>query len=287
MENQIFFDDCIHFLTNNAGKVPSLDFTFLDPPFNQGKEYRKHNDFLDHAEYWNWMKQLCSLVFEHSSSGATIYFMQREKNAEHVLRILRETGWHFHNLIVWRKKTSAVPSQLRYGKAYQIIVFATKGPRPRVFNRLRIDPPLQNGYMPRKNGMFTTDVWDDIRELTSGYYAGDEALRNHKGERVHKQQSPIILLLRMILSSTNPGDCVFDPFSGTGTTLVVASQLARNGVGIENDPVNFDCINDRLQKLRCVDSIMQYRNLYTYTPSLDKIWPVKQKIDKPVQMSFG
>ena len=233
------------------------------------------------------MKKVCSLAFDHSSPGAAIYFMHREKNAEHVLRVLRETGWHFHNLIVWRKKTSAIPSQLRYGKAYQIIVFATKGRRPRIFNRLRIDPPLQNGYMPRKNGMFTTDVWDDIRELTSGYYAGDEALRDLKGARMHKQQSPLILLLRMILSSTNPGDCVFDPFSGTGTTLVVASQLARHGIGVENDSVNFGCIKDRLQKIRCVDSIMQYRNLYTYTPSLNKIWPSKQTVDKPVQMAIG
>ena len=276
MESRVFLDDCTRFLAHTAKDVPLFDFTFLDPPFNQGKEYREHDDRLDDVEYWDWMREVCRLTLEHSSRGAAMYFMQREKNTEHVLQVLRESGWYFQNLIVWRKKTSAIPSEVRYGKAYQVIAFATKGPRARVFNKLRIDPPLPNGYKPRKRGMFVTDVWDDIRELTSGYYAGDEALRDDDGERVHKQQSPIALLLRMILSSTKPGDCVFDPFSGTGTTLVVASQLSRVGVGVEKDAVNFDCIEARLRNDRDADSIMQYRDDYMYTPLLNEIWPASQ-----------
>ena len=275
LDSRLFLDDCTHFLARDAQETPPFDFTFLDPPFNQGKEYREHHDRLEDAEYWDWMREVCRLTLERSSQGAAMYFMQREKNAENVLRTLRESGWHFQNLIVWRKKTSAVPSEVRYGKAYQIIAFATKGPRARAFNRLRIDPPLPNGYKPRAKGMFVTDVWDDIRELTSGYYAGDEALRDEGGERIHKQQSPIALLLRMMLSSTNPGDCVFDPFSGTGTTLVVASQLSRVGVGVEKDEVNFGCIQTRLQEARDADSLLQYRDNYIHTPSLNEIWPLR------------
>ena len=276
METLVFHDDCIRFLSHTAKETPLFDFTFLDPPFNQGKEYREHDDRLDDGEYWDWMREVCGLTLERSSEGAAMYFMQREKNTENVLRVLRESGWSFQNLIVWRKKTSAIPSQVRYGKAFQVIAFATKGRRARVFNRLRIDPPVPNGYKPRETGMFVTDVWDDIRELTSGYYAGDEALRHDDGERVHKQQSPVALLLRMILSSTNPGDCVFDPFAGTGTTLVVASQLSRVGVGVEKDAVNYDCIEARLRDARAADSVLHYRNDYIHTPSLSEIWPVSQ-----------
>ena len=281
MDSRLFLDDCTHFLARAAQEAPPFDFTFLDPPFNQGKEYREHHDRLEDAEYWDWMREVCRLTLERSSQGAAMYFMQREKNAENVLRTLRESGWHFQNLIVWRKKTSAVPSEVRYGKAYQIIAFATKGPRARAFNRLRIDPPLPNGYKPRAKGMFVTDVWDDIRELTSGYYAGDEALRDEGGERIHKQQSPIALLLRMMLSSTNPGDCVFDPFSGTGTTLVVASQLSRVGVGVEKDEVNFGCIQTRLREMRDADSLLQYRDNYIHTPSLNEIWPLSRSANAP------
>ena len=267
--------------------MPPFDFTFLDPPFNQGKEYREHDDRLDEGEYWDWMRKICKLTLTYSSQGAAMYFMQREKNTDNVLRVLRESGWHFQNLIVWRKKTSAIPSEVRYGKAYQVIAFATKGQRARVFNRLRIDPPLPNGYKPREKGMFVTDVWDDIRELTSGYYAGDEALRYDSGERIHKQQSPIALLLRMILSSTKPGDCVFDPFSGTGTTLVVASQLCRVGVGVEKDEVNFDWMEERLQDVRDADSIIQYRDDYIHTSSLNEIWQGSQVINEPDSMLFN
>jgi site-specific DNA-methyltransferase (adenine-specific) len=68
------------------------------------------------------------------------------------LKMLRETNWTFQNLIIWKKKTSAVPSNIRFSKQYQIIVFATKGKKPRVFNKLRIDYPLSpNHKYPRKN----------------------------------------------------------------------------------------------------------------------------------------
>ena len=65
---------------------------------------------------------------------------------------------------------------------------------------------------------------------------------------------------------------MFDPFAGTGTTLVVASQLRRFSVGIEKDKVNYDCIESRLRDARDADSIMHYRDDYIHTPSLNEIW---------------
>ena len=127
-------------------------------------------------DYWQMMKTVCERTYHATSKGGAIYFMQREKNTEKVLSCLRETGWTLQNLIIWKKKTSAVPCTGRYGKHYQVIAYATKGERARAFNRLRISPPLPANYKhERENGMFVTDVWDDIRELTSGYFAGDEA----------------------------------------------------------------------------------------------------------------
>lgn len=275
----IHLGDCTRFLSERHSDAPEFDLTFLDPPFNQGKEYRQHDDSMTDSDYWDWMREVCELTLHQSSHGAAMYFMQREKNTEHVLRVLRESGWELQNLIVWKKMTSAVPSTVRFGKAFQIIAYATNGPRARVFNRLRINPPLPNGYSPRENGMFVTDIWDDIRELTSGYFAGDEALRDPDGERVHKQQSPIALLLRIVLSSTNPSDCVFDPFAGTGTTLSVASQLGREAIGIEKDPVNFDQIEKRLSRVRDADSVKRYRKDYVHTAELDEIWGSDRPVD--------
>lgn len=287
----IFESDCVEFL--NSYKNSRFDLIFLDPPFNQSKDYRSHNDNMSPEKYWAWMTEVCILLQSCSSDGAAIYFMQREKNTRYVMRALEESGWTYQNLIIWKKKTSAVPNNNRFGMHYQIIVFATKGKTPRVFNKLRIDPPLlETEKYRRPNGMFVTDVWDDIRELTSGYFAGEEPLRYKTGERVHKQQSPVHLLARIILSSTNSGDLVFDPFAGTGTTLVVAKQLFRNSIGTELDSLNCGFIKERISGLRESDDISTLAYYYRYTDNLQFIWPSLQeekpeKIELPVQSKLS
>jgi len=256
-----------------------IDLTFLDPPFNQAKYYAIHNDSMPEEEYWQWMERILENINQLTTPGGAVYFMQREKNTEYVLRCLRSSGWTFQNLIVWRKMTSAIPSQIRFGKQYQIIAFATKGKRPRVFSKLRIDPPLLANYKyERDRGIYVTDVWDDIRELTSGYFAGEEPLRDKNGERLHKQQSSVQLLLRIILSSSNPGDLVLDPFAGTGTTSVVSEQLDRNSISIELDLANAEAIGNRLSDQRAADDVSQYYEYYRYTPDLEKHWPYKEPI---------
>lgn len=270
--HQVINEDCRKSLTSLKTDV---DLTFLDPPFNQQKDYFSCSDNLPENEYWEMMRGVCSQIFQLSSDGAAIYFMQREKNSENVLRILRETNWTFQNLIIWKKMTSAVPGQIRFGKSFQVIVFATKGKRPRCFNRLRIDPPLLKHHKyERENGIFVTDVWDDIRELTSGYFAGDEAIKNETGGRFHKQQSPVALLLRIILSSSNAGDYILDPFAGTGTTAVVTKQLNRNSVNIEIDSLNAECIEKRLTEMRESDCLEKFYKNYSCTENLQKIWGV-------------
>jgi site-specific DNA-methyltransferase (adenine-specific) len=269
---EILEGNCLDILGSNRISQ-SVDLTFLDPPFNQNKDYAFHNDKLSSEEYWEMMKNVCHNILDVTSSGGAIYFMQREKNTEDVLRCLRESGWILQNLIIWKKKTSAVPVASKFGKHYQILAYATKGEKARVFNRLRISPPLPPNYkFEREKGVYVTDVWDDIRELTSGYFAGDEAIRLKNGERFHKQQSPIALLLRIILSSSQINDTVFDPFAGTGTTLVTAYQLGRNSIGIEIDPKNVNMIKCRIEEMREADNIEKYYKDYRYTENLSKIW---------------
>lgn len=264
----------------------NIDLTFLDPPFNQGKEYSEHDDNLPDKVYWDWMRDVCKKIYKLTSQGGTIYFMQREKNTEQVLWCLREAGWNLQNLIIWKKKTSAVPCSNKFGKHYQIIAYAIKGKKPKVFNRLRINPPLPPGYkFEREDGMYVTDVWDDIRELTSGYFAGDEAIRKPNGERFHKQQTPVHLLLRILLSSSMPSDTILDPFAGTGTTLVVAEQLRRNSIGIEKDKENIKCIEKRLANIKESDNIQRYYNDYVYTEGIEKICGYKAS-EIPKQHKF-
>ena len=269
--------DCIKCLDN--GSINNVHLTFLDPPYRQGKDYRFFDDKQPAWKYWGWLKNILRKLYDVTADGGAIYFMQREKNAEQVLKVLRETGWKFQNLIIWKKKTSAVPCSSRFSKQYQIIAYAIKGDKPRVFNKLRIDlPPLPEHKYERKNGVYLTDVWDDIRELTSGYFAGKEAIRDINGGRIHKQQSPVSLLLRVILSSTLPGDMVLDPLAGTGSALVVAYQLKRNSIGIEIDPEYVEIIKNRLKSLRPSDDIFRHYNYYRFTPNVEEIWPSKRAL---------
>lgn len=286
MENVMINDDCIKFLSGTSRQDLQIDLSFLDPPFNQGKDYRVNDDDIPEEKYWALMERVCKLIYDKTSHGGSIYFMQREKNVNHVMTVLENTGWTYQNLIIWKKKTSAVPQDYRFGLHYQIIVFATKGDKPRVFNKLRINPPrLVTEKYERPNGMYVTDVWDDIRELTSGYFAGDEPLRDGSGERFHKQQSPVALLLRIILSSSNIGDLVFDPFAGTGTTLVVAKQLSRRYIGVEIDPRNVEAIEHRLNNPRPSDDIEKYRKDYLFTKNLDELWiPKHTRLDKRITL---
>jgi modification methylase len=64
---------------------------------------------------------------------------------------------------------------------------------------------------------------------------GDERVRVD-GRTAHAAQKPEALLFRVISASSNPGDVVLDPFSGTGTTAAVARRLGRRFIGIEQDP---------------------------------------------------
>lgn len=273
---EVWQGDCLHLLDAVAERGLPVSLTFLDPPFNQGKDYAYFDDDQPESIYWEWLNRVCAKIHHLTVPGGAIYFMQREKNTEFVLQILRETGWTLQNLIIWMKKTSAVPGHKRFGKQYQIIAFATKGRSLRVFHRLRIDLPPEPHYKyARENGVFVTDCWNDIRELTSGYFAGDEALRDRFGERIHKQQSPVALLLRILLSSTNPGDWVLDPFAGSGTTAVVAEQLGRHRVAIEIDPSYVEQIHTRLRARRSVDSVLKWYPYYRFAPGIESIWQVE------------
>lgn len=269
-DSKIIHGDCVQWLHNTTEQI---DLTFFDPPFNQGRFYRHFDDKQDHNSYWDWITKTLNALREKTTSGGAIYFMHREKNAEFVLRCLRESGWIFQNLIVWKKMASAVPCSNKFGKHFQIIVLATNGEKARVFNKLRIDPPpMPHHKQKRINGVYVTDVWDDIRELTSGYFAGAEPMRTDNGERFHKQQAPLALLLRIILSSSKKDDVVFDPCVGTGTTLVVAKQLNRKSIGVEIDQQNVKCVEARLNNLRASDSINKYFNYYRHTHDIETIW---------------
>jgi len=96
---KILKEDCLKWFDNYSEE--NIPLTFIDPPFRQGKDYRFFDDNQPEEKYWEWLKEVLSNVYKITVKGGAVYFMQREKNTENVLRLLRETGWTFQNLIIW------------------------------------------------------------------------------------------------------------------------------------------------------------------------------------------
>ena len=67
------------------------------------------------------------------------------------------------------------------------------------------------------------------------FWKRKERLREDNNQRSHPTQKPEALLYRVILSSTNVGDTILDPFLGSGTSAVMAKKLQRNFIGFEQD----------------------------------------------------
>lgn len=80
-------------------------------------------------------------------------------------------------------------------------------------------------------------------------WTGSLTKPSEKKEGKHPTQKPEYLLERIILASTNEGDVILDPFSGSGTTGVVANKLGREFIGIENEKEYTKLMVRRIQKI--------------------------------------
>lgn len=79
---------------------------------------------------------------------------------------------------------------------------------------------------------------------------GSERVKDENGDKAHSTQKPEPLLYRVILSSSNPGDVVLDPFFGSGTTGAVAKRLHRNWIGIEREDSYVKVAQNRIDAIQ-------------------------------------
>ena len=89
--------------------------------------------------------------------------------------------------------------------------------------------------------------------------SGDERIKVN-GQKAHSTQKPAELLLRIILSTSNPNDIVLDPFSGSGTTAAVAKRLGRRYIAFEKEASYIEIANERLAKIIPIDKpLLEYK----------------------------
>jgi len=157
----------------------------------------------------------------------------------------KSLGLRLHDTMIYMKSGPAYPSQDRYYQVFEYMFVLTKG-RPTTFNPIRDRENRWYGQKwskvrtrRKKDGTLTRTAWraDEADRVGMRFNIWQYAVGfgNHGDIRKHQHPAtfPDELAVDHILSWTNPGDLVLDPFMGSGTTGVAAVRLGRRFIGLE------------------------------------------------------
>lgn len=247
--DQIILGDCRQVLT----KFPenSIDLIFADPPYNlqlAGELWRPNLTKVDAVdEDWDQFdsfNQYDRFTFEWLMAcrrvlkpNGTLWVIGSYHNIYRVGKIMQDLDFWFLNDVVW-VKANPMPNfrGVRYTNAHETLLWMQK----------------EKGAKYTFNYQAMKGLNDDLQMRSDWYIpicTGGERLKDARGEKAHPTQKPEALLYRVILSSSNPGDVVLDPFFGTGTTGAVARKLHRHFIGVEIDATYAQLAKQRLQQI--------------------------------------
>jgi modification methylase len=234
--NEILMGDCIASLE----KLPaeSVDLVFADPPYNlqlEGALTRpdqslvdavddEWDKFADFSTYDAFTRAWLLAVRRVMKKNASLWVIGSYHNIFRVGSTLQDLNFWILNDIVWRK-ANPMPNfrGKRFTNAHETLIWASKGQDAKSYT-------FHYDAMKAAN--------EDVQMRSDWFFplcTGEERLKDADGRKVHPTQKPEALLARILLSSSNPGDVVLDPFFGSGTTGAVAKMLGRNFIGCERD----------------------------------------------------
>lgn len=286
--NKIFWGDNLqvmsHLLKQYRGQV---DLIYIDPPFDSKADYKKkielrgkkaendktafeekqYTDIWSNDEYLQFMYERLILMRELLSDNGSIYIHFDEKRS-HYLRIIMDEIFgpdKFKREIIWSTKTSSgfKAAANNWIRTHDVIFYYTKSNNA-IFNKQYwdygdeykarfkkkdVDGRLYRDdrgsgikqYLDELKGIPMGDVWDDIMSFQQA--ATSEEILGYP------TQKPEALISRIILSSSNEGDLVFDCFMGSGTTQAVSMKLGRRFIGADINLGAIDVTVKRLNKI--------------------------------------
>ena len=261
LENSIIWGDTF----NTMPLLPkgSVDLMIVDPPYNLTKQYdgttfnRKKEETYRQYTY-SWVKLAAPLLKE----GGTIYVCCDWRSSLLIAPILEEF-FTLRNRITWQREKGR-GARANWKNAMEDIWFATKGDDytfclDQVKVRRKVLAPYRKNGQPKDwtedcEGKFRdtcpSNFWDDI---TVPFWSMPE-------NTPHPTQKPEKLMAKLILASSRPGELVFDPFLGSGTTAVTAKKLGRRYLGIESSGQYCVWAQERLELADTKKEIQGYRN---------------------------
>lgn len=243
MLDVIVHGDCLDVLQTIPDN--SINMTFADPPFNLDKKYNSYKDRRNLDSYLDWCQAWITHMVRITKPTGSIFVHNIPKWLTYYATFLNDIA-DFKHWIAWDAMSTPLGKSLmptHYG-----ILYYAKDKKQNKFYELRYPHKrcrkcnyLHKDYGGKKAGLhpfgpLVSDVWTDLHRI-----------KHNKRRDEHPCQLPIHLLERIILMSTDEGDVVLDPFSGTGTTAVAAKRLGRHYVGIELDKQYVAISTEKLQ----------------------------------------
>lgn len=235
-------------------KKESMKLIITSPPYNIGKSYEKKsplkNYIQDQAQVISECVRLlhsngslCWQVGNHVQEGEIfpLDIMLYHIFKDHGLKLRNRIIWHFEHGLHCTKRLSG---------RYETILWFTKGD-DYTFN---LDPIRVPSKYPNKKH-FKGPKAGQLSCNPNGKNPGDvwifpNVKSNHVEKTVHPCQFPVELVERLVLSLTDEGDAVFDPYMGVGSSVIGAIKHGRAGYGCEIMPEYVEIAWQRLHALR-------------------------------------
>jgi len=208
------------------------DMVFTDPPFNVGvaggtrdardkKNYRSgeiiKNDALQDGDFLQFLTDAFATMALVIKDGAAVYVAHSDKEAFNFALAFRNAGFITRQIIIWAKQ-SFVFGRSDYHPQHEPILYGWK------------DGAAHNFYGERNQ----STVWNIDRPMRS--------------EKEHPTQKPIALVEKAIFNSSKSEDLLFEPFGGSGSTLIACEKTGRINRSMELDPKYCDVIVQRWQE---------------------------------------
>jgi len=270
--NKIICGDCIEVLSNV--RKPFADLIFADPPFNIGYKYDKYHDKVKSKNYIAWTKDWMTVCKNCLKPSGSFYIAIGDEYAANVKIIADELGLFMRNWLIWHY-TFGQQMKNKFARSHTHIFYFVNDKKNFTFRdwAVRIPSERQLIYNDRRAnpaGKMPDDVWD-------GYSRVCGTFKERTGW--HPCQMPENLLKTIIAVSSNPGDCVLDPFSGSGTTAAAAYQSGRNYLGVEISQKYVENAKKRLAKLQS----QQHDNLFFNHTELSELKRLLSDMEKPAK----
>lgn len=231
-EHKIIMGDSIQALREICDE--SVNLIFVDPPYNIGKNFNGYKDkWSKDEDYLEWCYEWIDLCIKKLTPNGSFYVMTSTQFMPYFDLYIRNK-MEILSRIIWFYDSSGVQAKKYYGSMYEPILFCVKDKKNYTFNSQDIMVEAKTGSKRklidyRKN---PPQVYNSIKVPGNVWEFPRVRYRMDEYEE-HPSQKPITLLERIIRASSNAGDLVLDPFSGTFTTSFVAKSLNRKSIGIE------------------------------------------------------